>query len=349
MAENSAIEWTTHTFNAWRGCTKVAAGCANCYADTLSKRNPGTLGIWGYNGTRVVARESMWQQPLKWHWDAEAAYDRWNASGRDKGLPPERPRVFCASLSDWAEDWGRELVNSKGRKIYTRDFEWFTAAQHPHLFLISDFPLLTLDDVRHRLFALIDATPNLDWLLLTKRPENILRMWPTPGKFRRNVWLGTSIANQDDANRNIPHLLKCRGLAPVLFLSAEPLLGPVDLSAFLNCTCDQNGHCDLCIDGSFKRWVIVGGESGPHARPMPPAWARSLRDQCQAAGVPFMFKQWGEWIRWADCPHDLLNAPRKEISIPGEAYEVWMKVGKKAAGRTLDGVIHDGYPKVKHA
>jgi hypothetical protein len=167
---------------------------------------------------------------------------------------------------------------------------------------------VTMDDVRARLFRLIDATPNLDWLLLTKRPENIQRMWvkgfcdnhvceasKTTGIFcphdscdlddgvraagRSNVWLGTSVENQEYAEKRIPHLLGCRDLARVLFLSCEPLLGPVDLSRWMS----------SAEEGKF--WVIAGGESGPEARPSHPNWFRGLRDQCAAAGVPFHFKQ----------------------------------------------------------
>lgn len=154
-----------------------------------------------------------------------------------------------------------------------------------------------LSDVRRRLFGLIDATPNLDWLLLTKRPENIRRMWPyVPhtmlqepyhqfSGFRRNIWLGTSVATQDDADRNIPLLLTYRDLCPVLFVSVEPLLEPIRLA--------------VPWEGESERptmqpdWVIVGGESGPHARPCQVDWVRSLVRQCQAAGMPVFVKQLG--------------------------------------------------------
>ena len=141
MAENSAIGWTHHTFNPWRGCQKVAPGCTNCYAEALAKRNPSVLGTWGADGTRVVAAEAYWREPLKWQRQAAAA--------------GERRRVFCASLADVFEDWNGPITNVRGEKL-----------------------LCNQADLRRRLFALIDETPDLDWLLLTKRPEHILRMTP---------------------------------------------------------------------------------------------------------------------------------------------------------------------------
>jgi protein gp37 len=171
----------------------------------------------------------------------------------------------------------------------------------------------SLDGLRRQLFELIDATPWLDWLLLTKRPENILRMWPgvesphcSPSEVilwaRPNVWLGTSIAEQADADRNIPLLLKCRDLSPVLFLSAEPLIGPIDLRKsrthegdrdvlFVG---DEGGHEYTGSPRRFINWVIVGGESGPGARPCTIGHVRDIVRDTQAAGVPVFVKQLGK-------------------------------------------------------
>lgn len=318
MGKDSKIEWTHHTFNPWRGCTKVSAGCAHCYAESMAARNPGVLGVWGDKGTRVVASDAMWREPLKWNREAAA-----------EGV---RRRVFCASMADVYGD--RDDVVS----------------------------------ARARLFALIRETPALDWLLLTKRPENIMRLsvgtliadvsapWPD------NVWIGTSVEDQRAADERIPHLLRVP--ARVRFLSMEPLLGRVDLGAWVAPVChcgacgeDHDGMHDRCPscgrdsliatwgheqadryrsgerydetsedgqrdlnEGCGIGWVIVGGESGPGARPMHPQWARDVRDQCAAAGVPFFFKQWGE--------HDPDGR----------------RVGKHAAGRVLDSYTHDGLP-----
>ena len=182
---------------------------------------------------------------------------------------------------------------------------------------------------RGDLWHLIHRTPHLDWLLLTKRPQNIAKMLPEGygapawGDGWPNVWLGTTVENQTEAERRIPHLLSVP--AKVRFLSCEPLLGPVDLTA-IERTGGETGFMRP-LDGRFH-WIIAGGESGPGARPMHPDWARDLRDQCAAAGTPFLFKQWGEW------------APRYD----GVGREYTLRVGKKSAGRLLDGVLHDGFP-----
>lgn len=274
MGKNSGITWTHHTFNHIRGCDEVSPGCANCYAKTMSKRNPTMLGVWGSEkegGVRVVAARAMWKQPAKWCKEAVAA--------------GERHRVFNASLADWAEDWDGPIVDHKGEVT-----DWS-----------SD---LMLDC----LFDEIDATVDgLDWLLLTKRPQNILSKWrnhlvphPMPlssrgqyatmrTEYRSNVWLGTTTENQKYADIRIRQLLSCRHLAPVLFLSVEPMLGPVDLGEAVGYSPEHGGYFDP--RKSRVDWVICGCEDGPGRRPMDIAWARSLRDQCQVAGVPFFMKQ----------------------------------------------------------
>lgn len=202
-----------------------------------------------------------------------------------------RQRVFCSSLADVFDN--------------AVDPEW-----------------------RADLFRLIEATPDLDWLLLTKRIGNAAQMmFLARGghlPLLPNVWIGATIVNQEEADRDLDKLDAVP--AAVRFLSMEPLLGPVDLGFDrLWGTGGRNG-----ID-----WVIVGGESGPRARPMNPDWARSLRDQCQDAGVPFLFKQWGE-----HAPNWLNDEAGQKI--PGSE---WIdRMGKKAAGRVIDGMTHDGFP-----
>ncbi len=320
MAENTKIQWATHTFNPWRGCAKIAEGCANCYADAQSKRNPGTLGVWGPDGTRVLASESMWRSPVKWDLEAGRQRDNWPyGGGKDKG-DYVRPRVFCASLADVFEDWPGIMRGSKGGYLHHAD-KW--QRRDGSLYVeISDIAIgksrVTLDDARARLFALIDATPNLDWLLLTKRPENVRNMWLDerhyrPTGHRPNVWLGTSIACQEDADRNIPELLTCRDLAAKLFVSAEPLVGPVDLSRVdlrSDLPVASNWEAKDVVRRTFESygptherrsdrtghgvdWVIVGGESGPHARPCNVDWVRSIVRQCKDAEVACFVKQLG--------------------------------------------------------
>lgn len=316
MSENSKIEWTDHTFNPWEGCQKVSPGCDHCYAETRNARYAGGTAVnWGPGAPRRRTSAANWRKPLAWNAAHEAFFAQ---HGR-------RQRVFCASLADVFDN--------------AVDSAW-----------------------RADLFELIERTPNLDWLLLTKRIGNVQGMVPLPwiskpfqhgpnpaniypAGWPANVWLGASIVNQVEVDRDIPKLLATP--ARLRFLSMEPLLGPVDLTRI-----DLDGHRELyplagstgCEDDDGNSapdlpaldWVIVGGESGPGARPMHPAWARSLRDQCAAAGVPFLFKQWGEW------------APIGERrSILGCTLHDMERVGKKAAGRQLDGMQHDGYPGAK--
>lgn len=378
MAENSGIEWTDHTFNPWQGCSKVSPACKNCYAMELVNRYGGD-----FLGRRVVAAESGWKKPLKWNKQANLMVECDEC--RHRYILPEgmeesfcskcgnptahtvRPRVFCASLADVFEDWDGHIRDHKGDLLYrvssgfsTEKFRDTGERRH----------VLSMDDVRRRLFELIDATPNLDWLLLTKRPENILKMWPNrtlcdaPGglgliqtRSRPNVWLGTTVENQEQADKRIPELLKCRELSPVLFLSCEPLLGPVDLRPALWLE-DQYFKLRKTFPTSIN-WVIVGGESGKEARPMHHVWAESLRDQCQAASVPFFFKQWGEWIPGTNFGRDEGNYNETDIGVfPESKYEthLWdeddrqheelvsVKVGKKRAGRLLDGQEHSQFP-----
>lgn len=223
-----------------------------------------------------------------------------------------------------------------------------------------------------------------DGLKLTRHltSTNPPEPWPLP-----NVCLGTSIEDQATAEERIPHLLNCP--AAVRFLSAEPLLGAIDLTPWLWRRCDAGcstagydampgfpgGHrCDTChsqgdeprpgyVRAGLLHQVIVGGESGPNARPMHPDWARSIRDQCEAAGVPFFFKQWGEWVGGMDFANDegVFAELHNETVVPRDKYDdarwhnwnegdssvndwISVRVGKKAAGRLLDGVEHNGMP-----
>ena len=155
-----------------------------------------------------------------------------------------------------------------------------------------------------------------------------------------NVWLGVTAEDQQRADERIPLLLQCP--AAVRFVSVEPMIGPVDFAVDAP-TCELSQPSDARTPrlthrlSGDSRWVICGGESGPGARPMHPEWARSLRDQCKAAGVPFLFKQWGEW------------APAEEANpFPwtNGTLMASVRVGKREAGRLLDGVTHDGYPEV---
>lgn len=305
----TTIEWADYTFNHVMGCTKVSPACKNCYAERDFDHRYGKVK-WGPSGTRVVTSDANWQKPLKWNSEADKAFALYRCGGGLNKEIYQRPRVFCASLADVFEDWDGDIRDHKGNPLWkcngTQCFELRTDS-----IMREHCTKLTMDDVRARLFRLIDATPNLDWLLLTKRPENIRAKWhpfdwqtPSDCPYRKNVWLGTSVESSEYLPR-IDSLEDAGVLASVLFISAEPVLGPMPM---------LGEHLGL-ID-----WVIAGGESGPDARPADPDWFRSIRDQCDMHNVPFHFKQWGEF----------------------DEYQ--KRVGKKAAGRLLDGETHDGSP-----
>jgi protein gp37 len=358
MSENSKIEWTDHTFNPWEGCQKVGPGCDHCYAETRNARfSGGTAANWGPGAPRRRTSPANWRKPLAWN----AAHAEFFAQhGR-------RQRVFCASLADVFDN--------------AVDPAW-----------------------RADLFDLIEKTPNIDWLLLTKRIVNVIPMISETAQRRfdlaclesprlpPNVWLGATIVNQEEVDRDIPKLLAVP--ARVRFLSMEPLLGPVTL-------------CNLPIGSNRKPlqfppahdrfdslwgwprvdWVIAGGESGPGARPMHPDWARSVRDQCAAAGVPFLFKQWGAWRPISEGESDWFSnlyvsrrraregedqtivdemqgrrctVAQAVIHHDGTVFEdiaafgayqqgtgamLTFAVGKKVAGRLLDGRTHAEFPR----
>lgn len=295
MATTTEISWCDSTFNPWEGCTKVGPGCDNCYAENRNHRFGG--GNWGPGAPRRRTSEANWKNPLKWN----RQHDEFMAEhGR-------RRRVFCASLADVFDN---EV-----------DPQW-----------------------RFDLFALICATPNLDWLLLTKRIGNAEKMINSIApsfdamldsndryKPLPNLWIGATVVNQEEADRDIPKLLQIP--AAVRFLSIEPLLGPVDLNNVPHPW--QAKGADFVKVQVFAKhpqdggihWIIAGGESGSNARPMQADWVRSLRDQCVASGAPFLFKQWGEWLP------DNQNPAIEGTSGITQA----IKVGKKAAGCAIDG------------
>jgi len=332
MSENTKIEWCDHTFNPWEGCQKIGPGCDHCYAETRNARFSGGQAInWGPGAPRRRTSAANWKLPLKWNRQFELKQNAWrkfvasNPGMSDQQLleagfvMPKRPRVFCASLADV-------------------------------------FDNAVSDDWRADLFDLIAATPNLDWLLLTKRIGNVEAMvpyeWTCPKRgWPVNVWLGATIVNQAEANRDIPKLLRVP--AAKRFLSMEPLLGLVQIDVIelggvseiyplVGTTRCEDFDGNPIPDIPALDWVIVGGESGPGARPKSPEWARSLRDQCQTASVPFLFKQWGEWLPM------LGQAEGVPVRAKTTTPDGWVMghAGKKAAGRLLDGVVHNGFTEI---
>jgi len=317
MSDQSPIEWTEATWNPIAGCSLVSPGCTNCYAmrrvaprlamNPATPHYAGTVQGWKagpvWTGKIGVASDAVLLKPLHW----------------------KRPRmIFVNSTSDLF---------------------------HPGV----------PDAVIDRIFAVMALCPQHTFQVLTKRPERMrdyigelrdgrrvyelacdmvvwhginviliphpmfeqvappglrvrLGVWPLP-----NVWLGTSVEDQQRADERIPHLLATP--AAVRFISAEPLLGPIDIGRYLHDSDCAGWVADgLCVCSEPRKvclnWVIVGGESGTGARPMHPDWARSLRDQCAAAGVPFFFKQWGEWH---PCEHGDRDESHVCRQMPGHA------------------------------
>ena len=307
---------------------QVSPACRFCYAKAWDKRYGSNS--WGSKGERRMFGDKHWARPLKWNRDAERT--------------GEQVRVFCASMADVFED-------------------------HP-----------ALVEPRARLWRLIEATPSLTWMLLTKRPENIAGMVPWGDTWPRSVWLGTSAETQKFTDQRLPVLLQHP--AAVRFVSAAPLLGPVDLTEYLRLPCERcqgegvvtvDGDVDYCYDcdqGYLPglQWVITEGESGAKARPTHPDWFATIRDDCDMAEVPFHHKQNGEhgpyvptvpdashpdgrapdWDRkpsWWVC-RESGEAVRREADVPrtGSWVAVY-KVGVKAAGRLLEGELHDEFPR----
>lgn len=237
--------------------------------------------------------ENVWGHDSERRFFSDKHWDEpliWNAEATRTG---NRKRVFCASMADVFER--RSILN-------------------PH---------------RERLWKLIVATPELDWLLLTKRPQNIKQMVPWDEEWPQNVWLGTTVESQPYAQERLPHLMMHN--AKVRFLSCEPLLGALDLSAW---TGDKS---DRKLD-----WVIAGGESSSAARPTHPEWLRDLRDFCKTNNIAFHFKQWGHWIpveMTVERPGSL-----RTTELRGRRTIKMVAVGKREAGRILDGATYDQFP-----
>ncbi|WP_131753724.1 phage Gp37/Gp68 family protein [Burkholderia vietnamiensis] len=346
MSENTKIEWCDHTFNPWEGCQKVGPGCGHCYAEARNARFAGGTAVnWGPGAPRRRTSPANWRKPISWNarpfLQCRACGWRGDQPGSANGLVV-CPEVRCASFN---------LVIARRRVFCASLADVFDNAVDPAW--------------RADLFDLIEKTPNLDWLLLTKRIGNVLPMISETAARRfdldclheprlpDNVWLGATIVDQVEADRDIPKLLAVP--ARVRFLSMEPLLGPVDL---------RQAHI-APVKLPRVDWVIVGGESGPGARPMHPDWARSLRDQCAAAGVAFHFKQHGEWAPGsgdfgagrfetaaiAHNGHVVAGGYRVEDYLRGAASgDGWAMVhrtGKRTAGRLLDGHTHDEFPEAR--
>lgn len=330
MSAVSTIEWTDATWNPVRGCTRVSAGCGGpnrqggCYAETIAARFSGPGQPFEGFAERT-AQGGRWTGKMALVDDMLTLPLRW-----------KKPRrIFVNSMSDLFHE---------------------------------NLP----DEAIDKVFAVMALAPRHTFQVLTKRAERMREYMTADGGFGRwgyiehqarkladvpasktlayyggsclpNVWLGVSTEDQATADERIPELLATP--AAVRFISAEPLLGALDPTRvpygvlhrehtiYINALAgygDEHGHTGL-------DWVIAGGESGPRARPAHPDWFRTLRDQCAAAGVPFFFKQWGEWVSVSEVE----GAGGHHSFEDGATVR---RVGKTRAGALLDGCEHRGFP-----
>jgi protein gp37 len=315
MSGKTKIEWATDQWNPVTGCSKVSQGCKHCYAERewprLSAPRAKPNIYTGRAFTDVKCHPEKLDIPLRW----------------------QKPRrIFVNSMSDlFHESVPDEFI----RAVFG------VMALAPH----HTFQVLTkrADRMRDWLTGLGNnplvyryGDPGFEHIAFMFKDGYPETSWPLP-----NVWLGVSVEDQATADERVPLLLQTP--AAVRWISAEPLLGQIDLSRWLEFVIDPPD----CLDSARPiDWVVVGGESGPHARPMHPDWVRSLRDQCHAAGTPFFFKQWGEWSTIENMDEMAImttpgHAPGHKFADGTCVY----RCGKRRAGRELDGVMWDEYPR----
>ena len=338
MSGPSSIEWTDATWNPVRGCTRVSEGCRNCYAEAVAARFSGPNLPYEGLATREGGK-TRWTGKLSFGHALEAPL-RWR-----------RPRqIFVNSMSDLFHEGlaDHEIATvlavavaahhlrghtlqiltkraARMRALLTSEIFWkqVNAEASMHVLDGTDLHARRSDDARATLDTYGPAAP-------------------PPG-----IWFGVSCEDQEAAAARVPELLATP--AAVRFVSAEPLLGPIDFLRTL-----RHGDARDWLTGERwlvgqqatttdrLDWIIAGGESGPRARPMHPQWARDIRDQCAAAGVPFFFKQWGEWADAEAYPSEIVES----FDVQGRSADGVIRVGKKTAGRLLDGVEHNGMPQV---
>ena len=331
MSDKTKIEWTDATWNPITGCSVVSAGCKHCYAMKLAgtrlQHHPSRAGLTqpsaaGPVWTGEVRFNEQWlRQPMRWS-RPRMIFVCAHGDLFHESVPDVWINRVFAVMALCPEHTFQVLTKRAGRM---RDY-----LSHSHRAAL----------VREHAIALCGEY--IEWIT-----------WPLP-----NVWLGVSVENQAAADERIPLLLDTP--AAVRWVSAEPLLGPVDLSRWLDLIQYEDGapwgrrnigHLHDMLD-----WVVIGGESGQYARPMHPDWARYLRFQCEATGTPFFFKQWGEWAITGHDPvttpgtaGDLVVGERVANAIhPDGTSTLMRRVGKGKAGRLLDGRTWDEYPEVSH-
>ena len=336
------IEWAEEVWNPVTGCTKISPGCQNCYAERMSKRLSGRCGYPADEPFKVTLHPERLEQPLNW----------------------KKPRrIFVCSMGDlFHDDVPDEFI-----------FEVFSTMSNAQWFFGHKFLVLTKRPERMKQIMQMIEDSIEQQKIPKVNPDGSRTLSLTFTFPLQNIWFGVTCENQEQADKRIPILLQIP--AAVRFVSVEPMLGPVDLSEWLN-ECDSE-RCGLKDDpfagfllneaiangtGDAIRpidWVICGGESGPGARPMHPYWAMDLSAQCEYAETPFFFKQHGEWMQVGECMNSaddgkFYNKTKIEIlnREGGQGYHgldsIYMKrVGKKEAGRLLDGREWSEFPEVK--
>jgi protein gp37 len=344
MGDKTGISWTNATWNAIRGCTPVSPGCQNCYAAKVAKR----FSFQGGPFQGLVRINAAGERTDEWN--GEITYVE------DHLLDPIRwkkpRRIFVNSVSDL-------FHHNVSDTVIDRIFAVMALAPQHTFQVLTKRPERMRDYLsggQDREESIQREITEITLELSDKSHKHVMDAIPGGwgGLPLKQVWLGTSVENQKYADERIPFLLQTP--AAVRFISAEPLLGPITLKNILHyeerdvavwdALTGFRGHAGGGSNGNPKLdWVIVGGESQRGSRPMSPEWARSLRDQCKAAGVAFFFKQWGDW--WPNeqgnyrCSEYLRQVASDE---PGEDVSY---VGSKRAGDLLDGVQHHEYPEVR--
>lgn len=347
------IEWATDTWNPITGCSPISEGCKNCYAKRMSKRLAGRCGYPSEDPFKVTLHPDKLDQPLRW----------------------KKPRmIFVCSMGDL---FHKNVPFDQISQVFDVMCSWRWPTKEAEC--SGDASLL--EDPGHT-FMVLTKRPEripewLSWLGLYwpgDSPVNI--NLEAEGHFGKHIWFGVTAENQARADERIPVLLEIP--AAIRFVSIEPMLGPVDLTSIdlgdkitrgygqrriiwdtlIGWEKQYNpGQKPKPMPDHFPRamknlgakldWVICGGETGPGARPMHPDWVRSIRDQCQAAGVPFFFKSWGEWMPsyQTGATFELSRLKTDEVVMSGPGHGVVMKkAGKKAAGRLLDGQTWEQRP-----
>ncbi|TGQ95374.1 phage Gp37/Gp68 family protein [Mesorhizobium sp. M8A.F.Ca.ET.208.01.1.1] len=385
MADKSSIEWTDATWNPIVGCSVLSPGCTHCYAMKMAarieamgsaKQYAGTTkkvnGNTVWTGKLALAPEHILTQPLRW---ARPRRIFVNSMGDlfHEDVPDEWiDRVFAVMAL--APQHTFQVLTKRARRMREYMTRWPDGAARIHHVKIAAIDMFFRSKIERKHWSTSDD----DYQVVNKRISAALGMvgnwttytlrWPLP-----NVWLGVSAERQQEADLRIPDLLATP--AAIRFVSAEPLLGPIDFTSI----CTGHYFIDALrglkyhdapdgVHGATEQCakldqIIVGGESGPDARPMYPQWPRWIRNDCSAAGTPFFFKQWGAWApaRLTDCYDTSRGRNGKPVAFlvaqdgtvhcfhetAGIEPQAMLLLGKKAAGRLLDGIEHNGMPETR--